>query len=241
LALKDIWTNKTDGVDDILADDINAIADEAIESSDKIQSLQENKADKATTLEGYGITDAYTKVETNNVITNKVDKIDGFGLMSITYSGDYCMLSVRRDNEEYPREVSVYSKGYLDGELAGKVNTPSFDVTSSEHISFEFSAYYNTEMRADETRSVSFTFGNGSYELDYTSGLSFDSGNTPTAIDYTDSGILNWVGTDCVTSNGLSIFQPSPNTHYDIVFYFNGKQFIGLVNGYVPATGNEAV
>jgi hypothetical protein len=79
------------------------------------------------------------------------------------------------------------------------------------------------EIRADEASSISFTFGDGSYEYDYTSGLSFDSGETPTAIDYTDSGILNWVGTDCVTSNGLSIFQPSSNTHYDIVFYFNGK------------------
>ena len=76
---------------------------------------------------------------------------------------------------------------------------------------------------------------------DYHSALSFNSGATPTAIDYTDSGILNWVGTDCTTADGLSIFQPSANTHYDIVFYFNGAQFIGLVNGFVPATGNEAV
>lgn len=107
--------------------------------------------------------------------------------------------------------------------------------------SFEFVTNYNTEIRSGELTSISFTFGNGVYEQDYTSGLSFDSGATPTAIDYTDSGILNWVGTDCTTNEGLSIFQPSPNTHYDIVFYFNGTQFIGLVNGFVPSTGNEAV
>lgn len=66
MALKDIWTNKTDGVDDILADDINAIANEAIENSSKMKSLQENKADKATTLSGYGITDAATIYQLEN-------------------------------------------------------------------------------------------------------------------------------------------------------------------------------
>lgn len=108
-------------------------------------------------------------------------------------------------------------------------------------LSFEFTDTYNSEIRTAEVSSISFTFGDGVYEEDYISGMSFDSGETPTAIDYTDSGILNWVGTDCTTSEGLSIFQPSTNTHYDIVFYFNGVQFIGLVNGFVPATGNEAV
>ena len=108
-------------------------------------------------------------------------------------------------------------------------------------IEVDFSIIYNTEVRAKELSAISLIFGNGEYVEDYISGLSFNSGETPTAIDYTDSGILNWVGTDCVTSDGLSIFQPSPNTHYDIVFYFNGVQFIGLVNGFVPATGNEAV
>ena len=59
--------------------------------------------------------------------------------------------------------------------------------------------------------------------------------NLVTSIDY--DGVRNlWAG----TSDGLSIFQPSANTHYDIVFYFNGVQFIGLVNGFIPATGNEA-
>lgn len=122
-----------------------------------------------------------------------------------------------------------------------KADKPTITESTDTVLSFEFSTNHNTEIRTGELTTLSFTFGNGEYAEDYASGLSFDSGETPTAIDYTDSGILNWVGTDCVTSDGLSIFQPSANTHYDIVFYFNGKQFIGLVNGYVPAGGNEAV
>lgn len=41
------------------------------------------KADKATTLEGYGITDAYTKTEVNSSLNNKADKattLNGYGI-----------------------------------------------------------------------------------------------------------------------------------------------------------------
>ena len=133
-------------------------------------------------------------------------------------------------------DVLTYAMN-LEDLKANKTNITNSDDTV---LSFEFSANHNTENRTGELTTISFTFGDGEYAEDYISGLSFDSGETPTAIDYTDSGILNWVGTDCVTSDGLSIFQPSANTHYDIVFYFNGVQFIGLVNGFVPASGNEA-
>lgn len=124
------------------------------------------------------------------------------------------------------------------GELETKADKAIILTDTSSSYVFEFVNRYNTEIRLGEATSISLTFADGEYSEDYTSGLCFDSGTTPTAIDYSGSGILNWVGTDCVTSDGLSIFQPSANTHYDIVFYYNGTQFIGLVNGFVPATGN---
>lgn len=46
-----------------------AKADSALQAADI-----ENKADKATTLAGYGITDAYTKTEVNNALGLKVDQ-----------------------------------------------------------------------------------------------------------------------------------------------------------------------
>lgn len=117
--------------------------------------------------------------------------------------------------------------------------TTQIHFTNSSSYEFDFANNHNTELRfINEVTNISFTFGDGEYADDYSSGLSFDSGATPTSIDYTDSGILNWVGTDCTTVDGLSIFQPSANTHYDIIFYFNGTQFIGLVNGYVPSARN---
>ncbi len=154
-------------------------------------------------------------------------------------------------HNEYAKLTDVPSKvselendsGYLTEhqDISGKANKTTITTSTDTALSFEFSANHNTENRTGKLTTLSFTFGDGEYAEDYISGVSFDSGETPTAIDYTDSGILNWVGTDCATSDGLSIFQPSANTHYDIVLYFNGAQFIGLVNGYVPATGNEAV
>ena len=49
----------------------------------KITSLETNKADKSTTLAGYGITDAYTKTEVNTELGNKADKsttLAGYGI-----------------------------------------------------------------------------------------------------------------------------------------------------------------
>lgn len=174
-------------------------------------------------------------------LDNKVDKAD-YDL----FVGDVCSELLRLEDNNVDKE---YLQRVIDGFQSDndhiwdkiyiiesdKADKTTVEKSTNSAYSFEFSATDNKEVRLGEVSSISFTFGNGEYSDTYTSGLSFDSGATPTAIDYTDSGILNWVGTDCTTTDGLSIFQPSANTHYDIVFYFNGTQFIGLVNGFVPS------
>ncbi len=139
-------------------------------------------------------------------------------------------------SEELPM---IYN--YVSEIIDRKADATLIMTYESPNYTFDFYKWHNCEMRLliSVVESISFNFGNGEYPSNYISGLSFDSGATPTSIDYTGSRILNWVGTDCATVDGLSIFQPSANTHYDIVFYFNGVQFIGLVNGFVPALGNE--
>jgi hypothetical protein len=89
---------------------------------------------------------------------------------------------------------------------------------------------------------MNFYFDNDVYEEDYTCELSFNSGETPTTITYTNSGILNWLGTDCSIIDGYSVFKPTANKHYDIIFYFNGTCFVGMVNGFTmiqPGYNNQ--
>ena len=175
----------------------------------------------------------YTKLETD-------DKFATMDALIATHNTVGDLTSYLYSNVEPRLAGEIISREETDTEIINIINEIKGTVSTLENsiYTFEFSNTYNTEIRLPEVSNISFTFGDGEYTDDYTSGLSFDSGETPTSIDYTDSGILNWVGTDCTTADGLSIFQPSANTRYDIVFYFNGRQFIGLVNGFVPATGN---
>lgn len=73
------------------------------------------KADKATTLVGYGITDAYTKTETNNLLDDKLD--------SDTAASTYATQSSLTSGLATKANASdVYTKSDVDSELDGKVN-----------------------------------------------------------------------------------------------------------------------
>lgn len=73
-------------------------------------------------------------------------------------------------------------------------------------------------------------------------GIHFDTGDVPPRMAYTASNgvekILNWIGTDCALDDGISVFMPSANKHYDIYIYNNGTQYVAKVEGFTPATGN---
>ena len=108
-------------------------------------------------------------------------------------------------------------------------------------------ATFALENNNKETRFINsvgeltFSFPDGEYATDYTEGLSFKSGTTPTPISYAATGIIQWIGTDCfISDDNKSVFKPSANMQYDIVFYYNGGNYIvGLVNGYKVATANQ--
>ena len=107
MAFKDIWVDKIDGQDDVLAEDINKIAEavigneEAVKknasdisgkqdalSQEQLQNINDvpNKATKATTLEGYGITDAYTKTEVDTKDSALKDNISELKQKSIPHT-----------------------------------------------------------------------------------------------------------------------------------------------------------
>lgn len=91
--------------DTISATTLQATADVKINGAsvrDAISELSTNKADKSTTLEGYGIEDAYTKEETLNLLKEKPDKattLEGYGI------------------------TDAYTKTEVDSKLNEKVNS----------------------------------------------------------------------------------------------------------------------
>ena len=251
------WVNKIDGEDDVLAEDINAIAAEVIR-------LDNEKAD-ASNIEGKAdisyvdneIRDLYNTLDVEKAnktdIPTKVSQLDndvGYLTKHQDISGKADISYVDSKTESIWEEID-----YISGDYAER--TRIVDISYEDIVNEDGKTEWwhlmttdNFEFRLPELNILSIEFEDAEYDRAYMSSFSFDSGAIPTSINYTNSGILNWVGTDCsMTNDGLSIFQPSANTHYDIVFYFNGRQFIGLVNGYVSSmewqselpTGNEAV
>ena len=64
------------------------------------------KANNATTIGGYGITDAYTKTEVSSIVDNKVDKVDGKSLSTEDFTSTY---KEKLDSIEDNAEVNVQS------------------------------------------------------------------------------------------------------------------------------------
>lgn len=77
MALKDNWTDKLDGIDDVLASDINAIANSAIELEKKVATLEENPShgiELAQTLEGNEEDKAPSVKAVNEGLAGKISK-----------------------------------------------------------------------------------------------------------------------------------------------------------------------
>ncbi len=104
--------------------------------------------------------------------------------------------------------------------------------TTDKKKKFNFSDYDNYIIRMEEAEEITFVFGEALPETYYFE-LSFDSGAEPTSMIYHNSGQLTWLGDDCFTTQeGLSVFEPRPDTSYDIIFYCRKGHIIGKVCGY---------
>lgn len=96
---------------------------------------------------------------------------------------------------------------------------------------------------SSELSMLTIKIPDDTYSNYYMCNISFRSGHEPTSVCYPrnpeNSYVINWVGTDCSVDDGHSIFQPSKSTMYDVIIYFNGICFVGLVNGYPLAYDNS--
>ena len=103
-----------------------------------IEALQEDKADKAETLEGYGITDAYTKEEVDAALLLKSSQQDHNALVDVVN---------KKANAE-----DVYSKTEADAKFAEKADTlAEYGITDAYTKSETYSRQEIADLIADIT------------------------------------------------------------------------------------------
>lgn len=64
--------------------------------------------------------------------------------------------------------------------------------------------------------------------VDFSCQVNFTSGSTATTAPTTTSGTIEWIGDNVNESNG---FVPRANCKYTIVFYYDGTNYRGVVQG----------
>lgn len=159
MALKDIWTNKTDDVDVILADNINAIANEVISNTEnkadrselptKVSQL-ENDKNYVTPEEIQPIYQDinYLDTQTRNLEAKKADKLDTY---TATETDD--MLSTKADKADLDSINSIINKNFEL--IATQTVSPDTDGSLPNAIEFsvdneltDFYLYVNAKITA---------------------------------------------------------------------------------------------
>ena len=97
------FADTVDNVEDLKAD-LGTVTSaymgtDASNVADAIKEVISEKADKADTLAGYDITDAYTKTETDSAITNKVNTLDAEAEVVGTNDGSYVTAVAQTDGK----------------------------------------------------------------------------------------------------------------------------------------------
>ena len=180
-----------------------------------------------------GMQGAYQHFHYNDMVCGRMIFVRSDG--SISFTGSYVRAishSIPEEPRRYccPTETAVVE--YVESKAYPKT---TISTSSDTAYIFDLLDNCNKEIRLTAVlSSISFNIPTKPKD-DYISSLSFSTGDVTIPIDYPSGGIINWVGTDCSISDGISNFIPSPNKHYDIVFYYNGTSIVGMVNGFVPA------
>ena len=261
MALKDIWRPRIDGVDDADSSAVNEIAAAVIELEEEVEDLpsggtelteeQLANIDKIPDIEQTAMGAESTARDAWNQANSAIQSASLAQIDANTAISNAEQAAINAHTAVNMAGGHALSIESLQSNKQDKVEIIP-ETTSL--LGVDFSQMYNSEIRGTIPLTVLvIIFPTEAYEVDYIASVSFDSGETPTDVTYHINDdpavpqLINWVGRDCTldyheNDEGqlvpVSIFQPSAYTHYDIVFYFNGTQMIGLVNGFVPASGN---
>jgi len=114
------------------------------------------KADKATTLSGYGITDAYTKTETGTQITNAIGNLDATKSQTAAAGNGNLALSITEENGK----ITAISGSVTHQDISGKANKEGVVATVNKATASKTGA--SLTVSGTPTGTVSSTFSSGS-------------------------------------------------------------------------------
>lgn len=243
--IADLQNNKVDKVDGYGLSEIKSMGKSQIPVEPPIEVASFILQDGSEPTIEY-----YSTTTLDNMLTNKVDKANGMGLcnanfvsMDVAKDGAGATIGVRNQGDGFLITYeNFYTKKGANEKLSGKQDKTTTTSKTDVTVSFDLkdkNNCFDTYVSVAAT-NVSISISDGEYPLDYTSSLSFKTSNTAPQTSYTaNSKTLMWVGSECTVSGSSSVFAPMANKIYDIVFYFNGINFVGLVNGYdnIPQQG----
>lgn len=184
------------------------------------KSADDKKADKATTLSGYGITDAYTKDEVDESLEGKVNVISGYGLAT-----SYIHTGTEPDNPLGPIKTRWH--------IGIKPNDDEYEIIGVEIPAYtsdleKDDVYTKTEVDSQicELDTVVDT------KADKTACITFTDGETLTVSDntaYVADGAISTLTIEYPDTDFLCSFEFTTADEGDITITFPESKYIGEV------------
>lgn len=226
------WVNKDIG---ITIDNALSLTSENPVQNKVLYLALEDKADKATTLSGYGISDAYTKTETDAAITAEIEKLDA---SDSAVAGSYVTavseadgkISVTREAaDETPTANSkkMLTSGGAKAALDAKQDTLTFDDAPTENSDnpVKSGGVYASEQSINKVINANWSDGgknlwaNG--DISGTAYVSVSLKNPLPAGSYTFSAVVNSSDTD---ATGCLVNDITNNTQLGLIARSTGTE-----------------
>lgn len=219
-------------VDKLLADakkDIKTVTD-GLQTD--IDNLGTNKADKATTLEGYGITDAYTKEEVDNTFVKPdTNQLDNYYMKDETYSkveADSKFITKAVDDlVNYYKKSETYTKQEVN-DLVDTIPKFSIQVVSelpTSNISETTIYLVPNDGTKDGNVYTEYIYSNNNWEVLGTQAIDMENYYTKSEVD---NLLANIQLSDYYTKEEID--QMLQNISVDLSDYYNKGEVDGLLD-----------
>lgn len=156
----------------------------------------------------------------------------------IILNGEQPEIVINEEAEFTPQDKAQIRKNAED--IAGKwiINTDN----SMNYFVYDLAFLKNCNVVfGTNLKSLILT---GSLNLDdyrgYNCQIAFSTNsNVPSIIVDNNCPVINWIGDECETADGVSQFRPVAGKTYNLLFSYDGKAVQCLVISYIPANRNR--